>query len=795
MIVNFKDVNLDEPNLVGGKGASLANMIINLSDSGIDIPDGFILTTKCYQSFMNHNHLYKKIYDLLDQLDVEDLHQLKETGEKIRSLFDECSFPEDVVDNIFSFYQKLSQKYHCHDVDVGVRSSAVGEDGTDHSWAGQLDTFLNIKGESALLLAIKQCFASMYTDRLISYRAKINENNDVSNHSMAVVVQKMVRSDLGSSGVAFSIDTESGFSDVVVINGSYGLGELIVQGSVKPDEYIVHKPLFEKGFKSIIDKKIGSKDIKMVYDKSGTKVVDVSKSEMNRFCLSDEQIMLLTRWVLDIEEYYQKPVDVEWALEEINEESNLYIVQARPETVHSKTDKSVVKEYSIQKNNETPLVVGIAVGSKIASGRVKIVESLESENAINFQNGDILVVDQTSPDWEPLMIKSSAIICNRGGRTCHAAIIARECGIVAVVGCSNATQVLNNDDLVTVSCAEGEEGYVYPGEISFTEKCFDLNELPDVKTNIMLNVANPNEVFNFANYPAKGVGLVREEFIINNYIQVHPNALINYHQLTDQVLIDKIDQLMVGYSSPTDFYVNKLVYGLARIAATFYPHDVIVRFSDFKSNEYGSLLGGSYYESLNEQNPMIGYRGASRYYDDSFKDAFGLECRAIKKLRDVLGLTNVIVMIPFCRTPKECKKVLRTMKKYGLKRGENGLQVYIMCEVPSNVILAKDFCKLVDGFSIGSNDLTQLTLGLDRDSELVSHLYDEKNKAVKQMIKKAIRTCKKYHTKIGICGQGPSDYPEFAQFLVEQGIDSISVTPDALFKTVQVVHQVESLCG
>lgn len=793
MIVNFKDVNLDEPNLVGGKGASLANMIINLSDSGIDIPDGFILTTKCYQSFMNHNHLYKKIYDLLDQLDVEDLHQLKETGEKIRSLFDECSFPEDVVDNIFSFYQKLSQKYHCHDVDVGVRSSAVGEDGTDHSWAGQLDTFLNIKGESALLLAIKQCFASMYTDRLISYRAKINENNDVSNHGMAVVVQKMVRSDLGSSGVAFSIDTESGFSDVVVINGSYGLGELIVQGSVKPDEYIVHKPLFEKGFKSIIDKKIGSKDIKMVYDKSGTKVVDVSKSEMNRFCLSDEQIMLLTRWVLDIEEYYQKPVDVEWALEEINEESNLYIVQARPETVHSKTDKSVVKEYSIQKNNETPLVVGIAVGSKIASGRVKIVESLESENAINFQNGDILVVDQTSPDWEPLMIKSSAIICNRGGRTCHAAIIARECGIVAVVGCSNATQVLNNDDLVTVSCAEGEEGYVYPGEISFTEKCFDLNELPDVKTNIMLNVANPNEVFNFANYPAKGVGLVREEFIINNYIQVHPNALINYHQLTDQVLIDKIDQLMVGYSSPTDFYVNKLVYGLARIAATFYPHDVIVRFSDFKSNEYGSLLGGSYYESLNEQNPMIGYRGASRYYDDSFKDAFGLECRAIKKLRDVLGLTNVIVMIPFCRTPKECKKVLRTMKKYGLKRGENGLQVYIMCEVPSNVILAKDFCKLVDGFSIGSNDLTQLTLGLDRDSELVSHLYDEKNKAVKQMIKKAIRTCKKYHTKIGICGQGPSDYPEFAQFLVEQGIDSISVTPDALFKTVQVVHQVESL--
>ncbi|CAH6420245.1 Phosphoenolpyruvate synthase [uncultured virus] len=798
VILWLNKADLSDSSQLGGKGFSLAHMIQHLGSRGIEVPNGFVLTSEGVNRFLEYNQLKPAIASHLAEIDTDDLVQLREGGKLIRDLITDAEITGTDIQVIIKAYAQLSIQYGCYGVDVGVRSSAIGEDGANHSWAGQLDSFLNIQGEKALLLAIKQCVASLYTDRLIVYRKTIKDGS-ADQIRMAVVIQKMVRADRGASGVAFSLDTESGFRDTIVINGAPGLGEMVVQGSVEPDEFIIHKPTLRLAYDSIIDKKLGRKDAKMIYDPNGgTCIIPVTDAEKGSFCLSDTDILKLGKWVDAIEAYYTElhntptPVDVEWALESVAGSTRLFIVQARAETVHSRTRANTVCEFKLTEGNHTTLLEGIAVGDRIGTGRVRIIESIDSEAAKSFERGDVLVVDQTTPDWEPLMIKSSAIVCNKGGRTCHAAIIARECGITAVVGTRIGSKTLVEGSIVTVSCAEGDVGRIYEGPIPFTETHTDLATLPTINTKIMLNIANPHEVFKYSSYPAQGVGLVREEFIINNYIQAHPNALINYDKLTDMTLKLKLDQLMVGYTDPLEYYVSKLSFGLARIAAAFYPKDVIVRFSDFKSNEYGSLLGGQYYEAFNEQNPMIGFRGASRYYDPLFREAFGLECKAIKRIREVMGLTNVIVMIPFCRTPEECTRVQEVMKENGLERGVRGLQVYIMCEIPSNVVLAEEFCEQVDGFSIGSNDLTQLVLGLDRDSELITHLYNEQHPAVKKTIVRAITACKSCSTKIGICGQGPSDYPEFAQFLVENGIDSISVTPDALFRTINVISAVEA---
>lgn len=787
---DLQNVGIKDLALVGGKNASLGEMLRNLSNHGINVPNGFVITTICYNRFIAHNKLDDKIAEILDGLDCTNLVDLQQRGSHIRSLVRNGDFPVDTQQSIIQRYRDLSKEYGVTNIDCAVRSSSTAEDLQDASFAGQQETYLNVVGEDYIIESIKNCFASLYTDRAISYRQSIKYNENLS---ISVCVQKMVKSHC--SGVAFSIDPDTGFNDVVVINGSWGLGELVVQGGVKPDEFIVFKKT-----DAIIDKKMGDKNEQIIYSNDPTKKtkkIHVDKHKQNIFCLEDNDILKLASWVTIIERYYTDlyskytPVDIEWAVEMTKGATELFITQARPETVHSnKKNERYITEFIINKNSSTHcLLEGVAVGDRISAGTVRIINDINSPDVV-FNKGDILVTDITDPDWEPLMMKSSAVVTNKGGRTCHAAIIARELGINAVVGTGNCTDILSDNQIVTVSCAEGDIGFIYEGVVEFQENKIDLDRLPTLKTNIFFNIASPNDVFKYASYPANGVGLVREEFIINNFIKAHPLALINYETISDQDLKHNIDNLIIGYSSPTDYYVNKLAYGLARIAATFYPKDVIVRFSDFKSNEYRNLLGGQEYEP-EEENPMIGWRGASRYYSDAFKDAFGLECLAIKKLREEMGLTNVIVMIPFCRTPEECIKVQQVMNEYGLYRGVNGLKLYIMCEIPSNVILADEFCKHVDGFSIGSNDLTQLTLGLDRDSALVSHIYNERNPAVKMMISSAIRACKKNGVKIGICGQGPSDYPDFAQFLVEEGVDSISITPDALLKTFIAIAELE----
>lgn len=807
MIKWLKNIGINDLNLVGGKNASLGEMISNLSSRGINVPNGFAITTLTYIEFIKFNNLENKINELLNDIKNDDLVSLIRNGLEIRSLIQNGDFPEIIENEIINSYVELSMQYLDTfgkpqiATDVAVRSSSTAEDLQDASFAGQQETYLNVRGKHQLLESIKNCFASLYTDRAISYRKSINYT---SSFKISVCIQKMVRSDLYSAGVAFSLDPESGFKDVIVINGSWGLGELVVQGGVKPDEIIIFKKTLEKGYNSIIDKKLGDKKNKIVYGTNPDekiKLIPVTNDKYDQFCIDDNTALRLGKWVMEIENYYSNlynkwtPVDIEWAIDGLSKE--LYIVQARPETVHSIKKSNILKEYHINKLNDTlPIVQGVAVGDKISSGRVRIIHSLDNRNTdladdLDFKNGDILVTDMTDPDWEPIMVKASAIITNKGGRTCHAAIIARELGINAVVGSGNATDILKDDQFVTVSCAEGDIGFVYNGTINFTVNEIDLLNLPSIKTKIMFNIASPNDVFKYHSYPAKGVGLVREEFIINNFIKAHPMALINYETL-DSNIKKEISCLIKGYNNSIEYYVEKLCFGLGRIASTFYPNDVIVRFSDFKSNEYRNLLGGEKYEPANENNPMIGWRGASRYYSDKFKHAFGLECMAIKRLRDEIGLTNVIVMIPFCRTIDECIQVQEVMKEFGLERGVNGLQVYIMCEIPSNVILADEFCKYVDGFSIGSNDLTQLTLGLDRDSELISHIYDERNPAVKKMISWAIQACKRNGVKIGICCQGPSDYPDFAQFLVEEGIDTISITPDALLKTIIAINEIEN---
>jgi pyruvate,water dikinase len=797
----LNEVGIHDIDLVGGKNASLGEMLQHLSSMGIRIPGGFVITADAYRAFIQYNNLESTIRHIITTIDYNSLESLRRGGSQVRLLIKNARLPKEMSEAVIASYEELSRGYDQDFTDVAVRSSATAEDLPDASFAGQQETFLNVRGPASLMDAVRNCFSSLFTDRAISYRQTFGY--DHFSIGLSLCVQKMVRSDLGASGVAFSLDTESGFKEAVVINGSYGLGEMIVQGSISPDEFIVFKPALKKGFSSIIEKKLGVKDKMMVYgDKADerVKVIPTEKGFQHRFCISDEQVLELARWVVDIETYYSDirnkwtPMDVEWAVDGLSKE--LYIVQARPETVHSQKDHNRIIEYSIDDpyRAEKIIVKGISVGDKIASGKVNILFSLDKRviEGHEFQEGDVLVTDMTDPDWEPVMKKAAAIITNKGGRTCHAAIVARELGVPAIVGCINATEILTEGQLVTASCAEGETGLVYDGEIRFQRSEYMLNELPAINTKIMLNVASPSMSFQFSHLPGKGVGLAREEFIINNYIQVHPMALLKHGELQDENLTKEIQKRIAGYENEEDFFIKKLSYGIAKIAAAFYPEKVIVRFSDFKTNEYYNLLGGQYFEPI-EENPMIGWRGASRYYSAAYQEAFGLECKAIKIVREEMGLDNVIVMIPFCRTVAELHQVKEVMKTYGLERGQNGLELYLMAELPSNIILADKFAPHIDGFSIGSNDLTQLTLGLDRDSSLVAHLYDERNEAVKQLISSLIETAKKHKVKVGVCGQGPSDFPDFAAFLVEQGIDSISVTPDSIVKTIKAIAKVERI--
>jgi pyruvate,water dikinase len=788
----FRAVGITDIPLVGGKNASLGEMLRQLSPKGISVPDGFATTAHAYRHFIESAGLEAQLRHLFADLDVEDVPNLRQVGRQARSLILQTPFPEELQAAIAQEYQQLCDHYGA-DTDVAVRSSATAEDLPDASFAGQQETYLNMHGVKGVLDACHKCFASIFTDRAISYRQI--KGFDHFNVALSVGVQKMVRSDLAASGVMFSIDTETGFKDAALITAAYGLGENVVQGAVNPDEYLVFKPTLKQGFRPLLEKRLGSKEIKMVYDVGGskfTKNISVPLEQRQQFAITDDEILTLARWACEIEDHYSAvrdvhtPMDIEWAKDGITNE--LFIVQARPETVQSQKVQNVLRSYELQQKSGV-LVKGRSVGAMIGQGKARVILDVHQIN--QFQAGEVLVTNRTDPDWEPIMKRASAIVTNQGGRTCHAAIIAREMGIPAIVGCGNATTVLHTGQELTVSCAEGEEGRVYDGLLPFEVKEVALENLPRTRTQILINVGNPEEAFSLSAIPNDGVGLARMEFIIANQIQAHPLALLHFNQLEDELAQHKIAELTAQYSDKAQFFVDKLAQGIGTITAAFYPKPVIVRMSDFKSNEYANLLGGRQFEP-HEENPMIGWRGASRYYDDRYREGFALECQAMKRVRDDMGLTNMILMIPFCRTPEEGKAVLAEMAKHGLVRGENGLQVYVMCELPSNVMLAAEFSQVFDGFSIGSNDLTQLTLGLDRDSSLVARLFDERNNAVKRLIQQAIATAKQCDRKIGICGQAPSDYPEFARFLVEQGIDSISLNPDSVLKTLLEIATVEA---
>ncbi|MEQ8969814.1 MAG: phosphoenolpyruvate synthase [Coleofasciculus sp. C1-SOL-03] len=816
LVLWFEDVGIVDVPLVGGKNASLGEMIRQLTAKGVRVPTGFATTAYAYRYFIKEAGLEEKLRELFSDLDVEDMNNLRVRGKQARSLILNTPFPEDLRTAIAESYLKLCERYgvtaefcdrfepeyqeECKEksqaVDVAVRSSATAEDLPDASFAGQQETYLNVYGVLDVLDACHRCFASIFTDRAISYRTvKGFDHFDVA---LSVGVQKMVRSDLASSGVMFSIDTETGFKNAALVTAAYGLGENVVQGAVNPDEYFVFKPTLKDGYRPILEKRLGSKEIKMIYDIGGTKLtknVPVSEPEQVKYAINDEEILQLARWGCIIEDHYSEvrgvytPMDIEWAKD--GETGELYIVQARPETVQSQKSKSVLKSYQLKGTSEVA-VTGRAVGEMIGQGKAKVI--LDVHKIDEFEPGEVLVTNKTDPDWEPIMKRASAIVTNQGGRTCHAAIIAREMGIPAIVGCGDATGVLKSGQEVTVSCSEGEEGRVYDGLVPFEIQETQLENLPTTRTKILMNVGNPEEAFGLAAIPCDGVGLARLEFIIANHIKAHPLALLNFDKLEDATVKREVYKMTYLYERKADFFVDKLARGVAMIAAAFYPNPVVLRMSDFKSNEYANLLGGQQFEPK-EENPMIGWRGASRYYDENYAEAYGLECQAIKRVRDDMGLTNVIPMVPFCRTPDEGRKVLAEMEKHGLKRGENGLQVYVMCEIPSNVILADQFSEVFDGFSIGSNDLTQLTLGLDRDSGLVAHIFDERNDGVKEMVRMVIEKAKKNGRKIGICGQAPSDYPEFAKFLVELGIDSMSLNPDSVMKTLLMVAEVEEQQG
>ena len=790
-VLQFQEVGIIDIPLVGGKNASLGEMLQQLTPRGIGVPDGFATTAYAYRYFIEIAGLEKRLRALFADLDVEDVLNLREVGKQARSLILQTPFPDELQEAIIKAYRQLCQRYGA-DTDVAVRSSATAEDLPDASFAGQQETYLNVHGVKGVLEACHKCFASIFTDRAISYRQI--KGFDHFEVALSVGVQKMVRSDLASSGVMFSIDTETGFKDAALITAAYGLGENVVQGAVNPDEYLVFKPTLQQGFKPILEKRLGSKEIKMVYDLGGSKLtknVSVSPEERRQFALTDDEILTLTKWACEIETHYSQvrgsatPMDIEWAKDGITGE--LFIVQARPETVQSQRSQNLLRSYELKQKGSV-LVTGRAVGEMIGQGKARTI--LDVHKIDQFQAGEVLVTNRTDPDWEPIMKRASAIVTNQGGRTCHAAIIAREMGIPAIVGCGNATAAIQTGQEITVSCAEGEEGRVYQGLLPFEIKEVALENLPRTRTQILMNVGNPQEAFGLSAIPNDGVGLARMEFIIANHIQAHPLALLHFDQLEDELARYKIAELTAQYENKAEFFVDRLAHGIGTIAAAFYPKPVVVRLSDFKSNEYANLLGGRQFEPQ-EENPMIGWRGASRYYDDRYREGFALECQAMKRVRDEMGLTNVILMVPFCRTPAEGRRVLAEMASHGLVQGENGLQVYVMCELPSNVTLADEFSQVFDGFSIGSNDLTQLTLGLDRDSALVAHLFDERNEAVKRMVAQAIATAKANGRKIGICGQAPSDYPEFARFLVEQGIDSISLNPDSVLKTLLEIAQVE----
>lgn len=772
-ILKFSQVTIKDVLKVGGKNASLGEMIKKLKPQGIVIPDGFCTTAEAFKYFLEYNKIRAEISKILLKLGKNKGRELEAAAQKIRQMVMSGKFPSDLEAQIIKAYQDLSKQYGLSKVDVAVRSSATAEDMPTASFAGQQESYLNVKGTKELLLAIKRCMASLYTDRSISYRIDKKIKHDKV--YLSAGIQKMIRSDLATAGVIFTIDTESGFKDLVIINSSYGLGENVVKGRVTPDEFFVYKPKM-----AIIKKELGSKKQKLIYTSNlakPTKNIFVSNKEQRQFSLNDKEILLLAKWALVIEKHYQRPMDIEWAKD--GQTKKLYIVQARPETVKSGADANILKQYLLQKKGKV-IASGESIGQKIAAGKVRLIKNVKELS--RFQAGEVLVTEMTDPDWEPVMKKAAAIITDSGGRTCHAAIVSRELGVPAIVGTKNASKTLKTGQEVTVSCSEGETGRVYQGILPFKIKITNLKKIGKSKVDIMMNLGDPTQAFKYSFLPNSGVGLARIEFIITTYIKIHPLALTNYHRLPTN-LKRQVDDLTSAYKNKTEFYVDQLAFGIAQIGAAFYPKDVIVRFSDFKTNEYANLIGGKLYEPL-ESNPMIGWRGASRYYDPKFKPAFDLECRAIKKVRNEMGLTNVKVMIPFCRTLDEARKVIQILKQNGLVQGKNGLEVYMMVEIPSNVILADKFADIFDGFSIGSNDLTQLTLGLDRDSELISVIGDERNESVIKLIKQAIKIAKQKKIKIGLCGQAPSDFPEYARFLAKEGIDSMSLNPDTVIKTI-----------
>ena len=785
----FSDIGLQDVALVGGKNASLGELYRELTGAGVRVPNGFAITAEGYRHFMQASGAAETVATLLRGLHVTNLAELAERGLAVRQAITAADLPLDLRNAIVSAYERLGAG---EPVDVAVRSSATAEDLPDASFAGQQETYLNVRGPSALLDACRRSFASLFTDRAISYRA--DKGFDEVPIALSIGVQRMVRSDLGSAGVMFTLDTETGFRDVVLINASFGLGETVVQGSVTPDEYCVFKPPLQQDLKPIIQKTVGSKEFKLVYDEGGSravKTVPVAAADRARYALTDDEILTLARWACAIELHYSRargtptPMDIEWAKD--GRTGELFIVQARPETVHARADVQEYAHYRLRERGPI-LVTGRSVGSRIAAGPVRVIPNAADLRL--FQPGEVLVTDKTDPDWEPIMKRAAAIVTNRGGRTCHAAIVSRELGVPAIVGTETGTAALATGQMVTVSCAEGDTGFVYEGARAFDVERVNLSSVTRPHTRIMMNVANPDEAFALSFIPNDGVGLARLEFIINNTIGVHPMALVRYGQLSAQARAD-VDRLTRGYSDKPAFFVDKLAEGVATIAAAFYPKDVIVRLSDFKTNEYARLAGGAGFEP-SEENPMIGFRGASRYYDDRYREGFALECRALRRVREEMGLINVKVMVPFCRTVEEARLVTGELARNGLTRHERGLELYMMVEIPSNVILLPDFAEYFDGFSIGSNDLTQLTLGVDRDSEIVAHVFDERNKAVRTLIAQAIQHARRLGRKIGLCGQAPSDYPEFARFLVECGIDSMSLNPDAVLPTTQLVVEAEA---
>jgi pyruvate,water dikinase len=787
----FDELGIEDVPSVGGKNASLGEMYHELAAKGVKVPNGFAVTAEAYRLFLKEAKLDAAIRSILKGLDTHDLTNLRQRGKQVRQAILGETLPPKLADAITSAYDRLSEGQP-EPVDVAVRSSATAEDLPDASFAGQQETYLNVQGPLSLLEHCKRCFASLFTDRAISYRA--DKGFEHFKIALSIGVQRMVRSDLATSGVMFSIDTETGFRDAVLINAAYGLGENVVQGTVNPDEYYVFKPTLKQGYRPILQKILGTKEFKLIYDIGGGKMVKnvpVPQADRTTFAVTDDDILTLARWACVIEDHYSakrgspSPMDMEWAKDGLTGE--LFIVQARPETVQSLKTRDTLETYRLKEKGKV-LVTGRSVGEKIGHGPVRVIKNVQQIR--DFKTGEVLVTDKTDPDWEPIMKKAQAIVTDRGGRTCHAAIVSRELGVPAIVGTEQGTSVLRDGEEVTVSCAEGDIGYVYEGKLPFQVDTLDVKGLGRPKTKIMMNVGNPQEAFGLSFIPNDGVGLAREEFIISTYIKIHPLALLDYDRLEDQALKAEIGLITAGYADKPRFFVDKLAQGVAMIAAAFYPKDVIVRLSDFKSNEYANLIGGRRYEPQ-EENPMLGFRGASRYYDPRYREGFGLECRAMKQVRDEMGLVNVKLMVPFCRTVEEGRRVLAEMERHGLKRGDNGLELYVMCEIPSNVVLAEEFAEIFDGFSIGSNDLTQLVLGVDRDSEIVAHLFDERNQAVKTLVANVIRSAKSKGRKIGICGQAPSDYPEFARFLVEQGIDSLSLNPDAVVKTTKMLLETE----